>query len=210
MSAEPDWAGTTRSRVRTTFSGQTAWARSLPTPLREFLSTETGSAVVLLGAALAALAWANIDLGSYTSFWHTRLSVRIGDSGIALDLRHWVNSGLMTFFFFVVGLEVRREFDIGELRERRRLALPVAAGLGGMLVPVAIYLAINAGDPSAGVFMAGRSFERKPPFPLQYAPPPDVGPAEAAYVVTEKVDQQAFVASMLWAAQQGAVGRAKG
>jgi Na+/H+ antiporter NhaA len=139
----------TPSRVRSTFTGRTAWARSLETPLREFLSTETGSALVLLGAALAALAWANIDFSSYRDVWHTRLAIRVGGSGISQDLRDWVNTGLMTFFFFVVGLEVRREFDIGELRERRRLMLPVLAGLGGMAVPIAIYLAINAGHPSA-------------------------------------------------------------
>jgi Na+/H+ antiporter NhaA len=139
----------TPSRVRSTFTGRTAWARSLETPLREFLSTETASALVLLGAALAALAWANIDFSSYRDVWHTRLSIRIGDSGISQDLRNWVNTGLMTFFFFVVGLEVRREFDLGELRERRRLTLPVLACLGGMAVPIAIYLAINAGRPSA-------------------------------------------------------------
>ena len=68
---------------------------------------------------------------------------------MALDLRQWVNSGLMTFFFFVVGLEARREFDIGELRERRRVTLPLLAGLGGMVVPVLIYLALNAGHGSA-------------------------------------------------------------
>jgi Na+/H+ antiporter NhaA len=135
--------------VREAFSGRTAWGRSIPTPLRDFLSTETGSAVVLLGAAVAALAWANIDLGSYESVWHTKLAIRVGDSGITQSLRDWINNGLMTFFFLVVGLEVRREFDIGELRERRRLALPVAAGVGGMLVPIAIYLAINAGHSSA-------------------------------------------------------------
>ena len=136
-------------RVRSAFSGRTAWARSLQEPLREFLSTETGSAMVLLAAAVAALAWANLDLSSYESVWRTKLSIQIGDSGISQDLREWVNSGLMTFFFFVVGLEVRREFDVGELRERRRLALPMLAALGGMVVPVAIYLAFNGGGHAA-------------------------------------------------------------
>ena len=75
------------------------------------------------------------------------LSIHLGDHGVSEPLRYWVNSGLMTFFFFVVGLEARREFDMGELRERRRLALPVAAGLCGMLVPVVIYVAVNAGSP---------------------------------------------------------------
>src|SRR5437868_3829997 len=131
------------------FSQRTAWARSLETPLRGFLRTETGSAAFLLAATIAALVWVNVDASSYESVWQTRLSVRIGDSGVALDLRHWVNSGLMTFFFFVVGLEARRELDVGELRQRRRVALPVLAGLGGMAVPVGIYLAANAGRSSA-------------------------------------------------------------
>jgi Na+/H+ antiporter NhaA len=139
----------TDSRARSAFSGRTAWARSLQAPLRDFLATETGSASVLLAAAVAALAWANIDLSSYESVWRTQLSIRVGGSGISQGLRDWVNSGLMTFFFFVVGLEVRREFDVGELRERRRLALPVLAGLGGMVVPIAIYLAFNGGRDSA-------------------------------------------------------------
>jgi Na+/H+ antiporter NhaA len=134
---------------RSRFSGRTAWARSLQAPLRDFLATETGSAVVLLAAAAAALAWANLDIGSYESVWHTRLSIRVGGSGISQSLRDWVNSGLMTFFFLVVGLEVRRELDVGELRERRRLTLPVLAGLGGMIVPVAIFLAIAGGSGSA-------------------------------------------------------------
>ena len=129
----------------TPFSGRTAWARNLKTPLREFLRTETGGAVFLLAGALAALAWANLHASSYQTVWATQVSVRVGGSGLSMNLREWVNSGLMAFFFFVVGLEARREFDMGELRERRRLALPLAAGLGGMLVPVAIYLAANAG-----------------------------------------------------------------
>jgi Na+/H+ antiporter NhaA len=130
-------------------SGRTAWARNLQTPLRIFLRTETGSAAVLLGMAVAALAWVNIDASSYDAVWGARLSVRLAGAGVSLDLREWVNSGLMTFFFFVFGLEARREFDMGELRERARLALPVAAGLGGLVIPVVIYLAANAGSPAA-------------------------------------------------------------
>jgi Na+/H+ antiporter NhaA len=103
----------------------------------------------LLAAAVAALVWVNVDASSYNSFWETTLSIELGDAGVSLDLRHWVNSGLMTFFFFVVGLEARREFDLGELRERRRFALPLLAGIGGMAVAVTIYLAFNAGRSSA-------------------------------------------------------------
>ncbi|MFG2352443.1 Na+/H+ antiporter NhaA [Streptomyces sp. NPDC048521] len=129
----------------TDYTGQTACGNDTHTPLRDFLRTETGSAAVLVTAALAALVWANLAPHMYESFWHAHLSVRLGSHGISLGLREWVNSGLMTVFFLVVGLEARREFDMGELRDRRRLALPLAAGLSGMLVPVAIYLALNAG-----------------------------------------------------------------
>ena len=103
----------------TTFTGTTAWARNLAAPVRDFLSTETGSAALLLGAAVAALVWANISQHSYESFWTTKLSIQLGSTGISADLRHWVNEGLMTFFFLVVGLEAKRELDVGELRERR-------------------------------------------------------------------------------------------
>ena len=105
---------------------------------------------MLLAAAVAALVWVNVHASSYDSFWGTTLSIDLGGEGVALDLRHWVNSGLMTFFFFVIGLEARREFDLGELRERRRFALPLLAGIGGMAVAVGIYLAFNAGRSSAG------------------------------------------------------------
>src|SRR5438876_8509194 len=131
------------------FTGRTAWVRNLETPLRRFLRTETGSAAVLLVAAVAALVWANVDAASYGRVWQTTFSIRIGHTSVSHDLRYWLNSGLMTLFFFVVGLEARREFDLGELRERRRLALPVAAGLGGMLVPVGLFLTLNAGRSSA-------------------------------------------------------------
>ena len=129
-------------------SERTAWSRNLQTPLREFLRTETGGAAVLLAAAIAALVWVNVDASSYDSVWRTTLSIEVGGTGVSLGLREWVNSGLMTFFFFVVGLEARREFDLGELRERRRFALPLLAGIGGMAVAVAIYLLFNVGRSS--------------------------------------------------------------
>jgi Na+/H+ antiporter NhaA len=131
------------------FSGRTAWVRNLQTPLRTFLRTETGSAAVLLGATIAALVWANIDVASYERVMRTTISIRVGHHALVHDVRYWVNSGLMTLFFFVIGLEARREFDLGELRQRRRVTLPVAAGLGGMVVPVLIFLAFNAGSSSA-------------------------------------------------------------
>jgi Na+/H+ antiporter NhaA len=129
-------------------SGRTAWARSLEAPLRRFLRTETASAAVLLAATLAALVWINVEPSSYENLWRTPLSIDIGGFGVSQELSLWLNNGLMTFFFFVVGLEARREFDIGELRQRRRVALPVLAGIGGMVVAVAIYVAANAGRPS--------------------------------------------------------------
>ena len=136
--------------ARARFSERTAWARNVAAPLRDFLDTETGGAVVLLGATLVALAWANSPWwDSYESAWTTDLSLRIGDSGISQDLRHWVNQGLMTFFFLVVGLEAKRELDIGQLRDRRRIAIPLVAALGGMALPVCIYLAFNAGGSGA-------------------------------------------------------------
>ena len=131
-------------------SGRTAWARNMAAPVRDFLGTETGSAVVLLLAAAIALAWANTPLRhSYETLWTTRLSIRLGGGEVATDLRHWVNQGLMTVFFLVVGLEAKRELDVGELRERSRVAIPALAALGGMAVPVAIYLAFNAGGAGA-------------------------------------------------------------
>jgi Na+/H+ antiporter NhaA len=130
--------------------GQSVGLRRLATPLREFLATENASALILLAATVLALVWANSPWSSgYERLWTTRLVVGLGGSELALDLRHWVNDGLMAFFFFVVGLEIRREFDMGELRERRRIATPVLAAIGGMVAPALIYLAFNAGEPTA-------------------------------------------------------------
>jgi Na+/H+ antiporter NhaA len=130
------------------YTDRTAWTRNMAAPVRSFLATETGSAIVLLAATLLALLWANSPWWhSYESVWRTDLSIQVGSGRVSADLRHWVNEGLMTFFFLVVGLEAKRELDMGELRERRRLAIPVLAAIGGMIVPVAIYLAFNAGGP---------------------------------------------------------------
>ena len=139
------------------FSPRTVWTQNLQTPLRRFLRTETGSAVVLLAATLAALAWANLDPAGYAGTWGTMLVIRSGTRELAGSWQGWVDSGLMAFFFLVAGLEARREFDMGELRERRRLALPVVVAVGGMVVPVAIYLAVNFGRSSASGWGAAMS-----------------------------------------------------
>jgi Na+/H+ antiporter NhaA len=132
--------------------------RNLARPVRAFISTEVGSAVVLLAAVVIALVWANSPWNSsYEDLWTTELSIRIADAEISEDLRGWVNDGLMTLFFFVIGLEIRRELDLGELRDRRRVAVPVLAAIGGMAVPALIYLSINAGTAAVqgwGVVMA--------------------------------------------------------
>ena len=150
--------GSLTAVARGTFRGKTAWARNLAAPLRDFLSTETGGAVVLLAAALAALVWANSPWPeSYEDFWTTKLSFALGDHALALDLREWVNSGLMTFFFLVVGLEARRELTLGSLRDRNRIAAPFGAAITGMALPVAIYLAFNAGGRGADGWGAAMS-----------------------------------------------------
>jgi Na+/H+ antiporter NhaA len=131
-------------------AGRTAWARNLATPVRDFLGTETGSALVLVGAVVVALLWANVDIGSYAELWSTHLSIQLGSHAIDNELRIWVNEGLMTLFFLVVGLEAKREIDLGELREHNRLWYPALAALGGIAGAVGIYLVFNAGGPGGG------------------------------------------------------------
>lgn len=112
--------------------------------LREFLDTEVAGAVVLLVAVVVALVWANSSLSSsYSDLWHTELSVSVG-WGLDMSMHQVVNDGLMTVFFFVVGLEIKRELVDGELSDPRTAAVPVAAAIGGMVVPALLFVAINA------------------------------------------------------------------
>jgi NhaA family Na+:H+ antiporter len=125
-------------------------ARIIGRPLREFLKAEVAGGIVLLGATVVALVWANVGPGeTYQRLWTTTFTLRLGSLELSEDLRHWVNDGLMAIFFFVVGLEIKRELVRGELREPRKAVLPAIAALGGMVLPAAVYLALNAGRESA-------------------------------------------------------------
>ncbi|MHB1539376.1 MAG: Na+/H+ antiporter NhaA [Solirubrobacteraceae bacterium] len=136
--------------ARQTRSGRTtAWAHGLGAPVRDFLGAETGGAVVLLCAAAGALIWANVSPRSYESVWETSFAIRLASHAVAASLRVWIDEGLMTIFFLVVGLEAKRELALGELRERRRVAIPVLAACGGMVCAVGAYLAVAAGTPAA-------------------------------------------------------------
>jgi Na+:H+ antiporter, NhaA family len=127
-------------------------------PLRDFVRTEASGGVVLVVAALAALVWANSPLqDSYRELWSTVFTIGFPEHHISLTLQGWVNDGLMAVFFFVVGLEIKRELVEGELREPRKAALPAIAALGGMVVPALLYLAFTAGgtgDKGWGIPMA--------------------------------------------------------
>ncbi|MTE18984.1 Na+/H+ antiporter NhaA [Streptomyces sp. TRM43335] len=128
-----------------------AFPAQLSAPVRRFLATEAGSAGLLLAATVVALLWANSPWsGLYESLRATEAAFSLGGADLSMDLEHWVNDGLMALFFFVVGLEVRREFSLGELTDRRRAAVPVAAALGGMTLPVLLYLAIVPAGEAAG------------------------------------------------------------
>ena len=128
-------------------TGRTAWARNLATPVRELPEHRDRRRDRAPRARRSPRCCGRTRPWSHTyeSVWTTQALDPVGGGGISADLRHWVNQGLMTLFFLVVGLEAKRELDVGELRERRRLAIPVVAAIGGMLVPVAIYLVFNAG-----------------------------------------------------------------
>ncbi|MGI9022752.1 MAG: Na+/H+ antiporter NhaA [Acidimicrobiales bacterium] len=125
--------------------------RRLPRVLRQFLETEAAGGIVLLVAALVALAWANSPWSaSYQDLWGTDISIRLGRFVLEEDLQHWVNDGLMAVFFFVVGLEIKRELVQGELRDPRTAAMPAIAAAGGMAVPALLFLLVTSGSPGSG------------------------------------------------------------
>ena len=121
-------------------------------PVLRLTQRSAASGIVLVIAAVVAMLWANLPVfgDSYLDFWQNQhLEVSFGPVHFTEDFKHLVNDGLMTIFFFVVGLEIKRELVLGELRDRRKAALPVVAALGGMVLPALIYVAFNAGDAAA-------------------------------------------------------------
>jgi Na+:H+ antiporter, NhaA family len=124
-------------------------ARGLARPIERFLAVEAASGILLLIAAVVALAWANSPWSaSYVRLWQTPIGLGVGAFHFERDLAWWINDGLMVVFFFVVGLEIRREMHGGQLSDLRRAALPLAAALGGMVVPALLYAGLNAGRPT--------------------------------------------------------------
>ena len=124
-------------------------AAAIASPIQRILAIEAASGVVLLATTVAALVWANVWGSSYESVWHTPIGGRLGPWDIERPLHFWVNEGLMTIFFFVVGLEIRREIFEGELASLRKAALPLTAAIGGMVIPAAIFFALNVGREGA-------------------------------------------------------------
>ncbi|WP_311347460.1 Na+/H+ antiporter NhaA [Corynebacterium durum] len=115
-----------------------------------FVRNETSGATLLLAATIVALLWANLGGHSYEHFWHTHFSIHLGDVfSVDMSLQHWINDGLMMMFFFLVSLEVKHDFVMGELREWRRASVPVVAAVAGLIVPALIFYAFNAGTDDA-------------------------------------------------------------
>ena len=125
--------------------------RTVVRPLQEFLSTSTSSALLLFGAVVVALLWVNSPWGhTYEEFWGTPAQLTLGSHVLGTDLRFWVNDGLMTIFFLLVGIEIKRELTTGELRAPRSAILPAVAAVGGMVVPALLYLAVAGGEAAHG------------------------------------------------------------
>jgi len=118
-------------------------------PFQRFFNKIVSGSYPLFLAAILAMIWANLLAASYHSFWHTQISLSFGQFTISKSLAHWIDEALMTFFFFTVGLEIKREILVGGLSSPKQAALPIAAAVGGMIFPAAIYLALNYGTPAA-------------------------------------------------------------
>src|SRR6185295_11666040 len=117
-------------------------------PIDRFLHVEAASGIVLLAATFVALVWSNSPWGaSYDRLWNLPIILGVGSYAFSHSLHFWINEGLMTIFFLVVGLEIRREIHNGELSEWKRASLPLAAALGGMVAPALLYWALNRGTP---------------------------------------------------------------
>ncbi|MCL6493244.1 MAG: Na+/H+ antiporter NhaA [Ignavibacterium sp.] len=119
-------------------------------PIQEFMHAETSGGIVLIICTVIALVWANSSFAeSYHHLWHTYITFDFGGFVLKHSLHHWINDGLMVIFFFVVGLEIKRELLVGELSSAKKAALPVAGALGGMILPAIIYFSLNAGKEGA-------------------------------------------------------------
>ncbi len=122
---------------------------SLIEPIERFMHVEAAGGIVLLACTVVALVIANSPFAdAYHHFWETEIGITVGGLRLSHSIEHWINDGLMALFFFVVGLEVKRELVLGELRDPRRAALPLVAAVGGMAVPAAVYLALQMGGPA--------------------------------------------------------------
>ena len=147
--SEPPTPTPTPTPLPTWLASDRKMARTVGRPMQRFLHVEASGGIVLLLATAGALIWANVAGDSYTEFWHKEINLDIAGFALHLELLHWVNDGLMAVFFFIVGLEIRREWDVGELVDRSRALLPGLAAVGGMVVPALIFVAINRGGDYA-------------------------------------------------------------
>jgi len=131
-------------------TGSAHLAAQLSTPVRRMMRSGVAGAGLMVVATVVALVWANSPWAdSYDALWHTEVGLSFGDAGIEMSLQYWVNDGLMVFFFFLIGMEVRRELSMGELVQRSRLTIPTLAAVAGLVLPALLYLAINAGGAGA-------------------------------------------------------------
>jgi Na+:H+ antiporter, NhaA family len=122
----------------------------LTRPFQEFSESEAASGVLLLVASALALAWANSPWAeSYSTLWEHKFTIGFQGFALSMSILHWINDGLMAIFFFVVGLEIKRELLVGELASPRQAALPIAGALGGVAMPALLYFSLNAGGPGA-------------------------------------------------------------